>query len=402
MVSSAISWRPIRPFVNITVDDRLGDPNTGLSPVYLPTEPMTWNVGSPHENCTRCRIQPWTLDLNQIHERTWHDATHTPTLTPATITVSFTGSAVYVFNIVPNTLPDTTTFANISFTIDGKYVGSFTRAPDSSSAILYNYLVYRNTTLKNGLHTLVMSAGGGTKSLVLFDYLLYTTDINGTTSSPPQPSSSGAPVGAILGAVVGGVALALLGVVIGVSCLRIRRRTRPKPTLKRIILPNGGHEDDRDGHPGGDMGVYRGRGGSGAYFAQPMIPTVPISSPMMRPLNRSATHSPPHLAPAVYYGSDAHPSLFDTDVESHSTAGWSSKRRAELTQRLGALHRRMSLLSSSTAPSRSQVSGGSGTETEIRELEAEIAELRRVLASLSEQFADERVSRSDPLPVYTA
>ena len=58
----------------------------------------------------------------------------------------------------------------------------------------------------------------------------------------------------------------------------------------------------------------------------------------------------------------------------------------------------MSFLSSTT-PSRSQVSDRNGTEMEIMELRAEIAELRRVLPGLSGHPGD---GRGDLLPVYTA
>ena len=392
--------------VNVTVDDQLGDPNTGLFPVYLPVQPPTWHAGSPMENCTGCKIQPYTLDLNQIHARTWHDATHTPPDTPATITVSFSGSAVYVFNIVPNSLPGTATFTNISFAIDGEHVYSFLHAPDPSSIILYNYPVYSNTTLQDGLHTLVMSAGGDTKSLVLFDYLIYTTESNATTLIPPtnnhaESSSSGARVGAIVGGVLGGVALAVLGVVIAVSCVRVRRRTRPQPTVRQINLTYGEDEDGLDGEDGWHpdlSGVHRGKRGSHAFFAQPTIPTASFFPITMRSLSRSTTHSPPHLASSGNYGPDPRPPHFDTPVEPTSTARWSSKRRAELTRRLEALHRRMSFLSSTT-PSRSQVSDRNGTEMEIMELRAEIAELRRVLPGLSGHPGD---GRGDLLPVYTA
>ena len=381
--------------MNITVDDTFGDPDTGLSPAYLPNQPTPWHPGSPTGTCPQCNIQPSTLDLSQIYNKTWHDATNKPPAVPPTITVSFSGSAVYVFNIVPNKLSGTVTNTDISFTIDNEYVGSFIRHADNTSDILYNHPVYSNTTLQDDVHTLVMSAGGTGQSLILFDYLIYTTESNRTLSSPPPSGSKLIPVGGIIGAVLGGVALALLGGVIAVSCLRIRRRTRLRPTLnlKRISLTPGGDEDSLHDHAGSRLGVYRGRGPGltgGYYFAQPTVPTAPFLPPMIRPSNRT-----PHL-PSVDYGSDAPP----PDVEPTSTAGWSSKRRSELTRRLGALHRRMSFLSS-TAPSRSEFSIGSGTEIEIRELQAEIAELRRLLAGLSAQFADGRGRASDTLPLYT-
>ncbi|EJF62036.1 hypothetical protein DICSQDRAFT_37999, partial [Dichomitus squalens LYAD-421 SS1] len=159
----------------VTIDDQFGDNTTGFIPVYLPND-GTWHVGSPSEDCDSCKIKPSTLDISQIHDHTWHDATHTPGLTPAQIIVNFTGTAVYVYNIVPNSLPNsTTTFVNISFTLDGSDAGSFVRHPDPKTEVIqYNQLVYSKNGLENVPHTLVMTSGGDPKCLVLFDYLLYT------------------------------------------------------------------------------------------------------------------------------------------------------------------------------------------------------------------------------------
>ena len=164
--------------MNVTVDDQFGDPTTGSSPKYS----TPWVVGSPTENCPNCRFNSSNLDLTQIYRQTWHDTTHFPSETPATITVHFTGSAVYVFNLLPNTVPGAVTFANIYFSIDGEDVGTFTRSPDSSSTILYNQLVFHNTALHYGSHTLVMTPGSNL--LTLFDYLVYTTQNDDSDNSP--------------------------------------------------------------------------------------------------------------------------------------------------------------------------------------------------------------------------
>ncbi|EJF62029.1 hypothetical protein DICSQDRAFT_43438, partial [Dichomitus squalens LYAD-421 SS1] len=160
---------------NVTIDDQLGDNTTGFIPVYLPND-GTWHAGSPSEDCDSCKITLAILDVHRIHNHTWHDATHTPGLTPAQIIVNFTGTAVYVHNIVPKFLPNNTaTFANISFTVDGADIGSFLHTPDLSTEVIqYNQLVHSITGLSNGPHTLVMTADGDTESLVLFDYVLYT------------------------------------------------------------------------------------------------------------------------------------------------------------------------------------------------------------------------------------
>ena len=56
--------------VNITVDDQLGDPSTGLAPEYSP-KVGSWHLGSPSEDCPSCSILPSMLDLTQIHDETW-------------------------------------------------------------------------------------------------------------------------------------------------------------------------------------------------------------------------------------------------------------------------------------------------------------------------------------------
>ncbi|KAM5539236.1 hypothetical protein V8D89_007109 [Ganoderma adspersum] len=253
---SSFSYQQFPRLVNVSVDDQHGDLTTGLVPEYLPSDGTVWHVGSPTEDCPTCNIKPSTLDLDQIYDQTWHDGTNYPPGPPATITVQFTGSAVYVFNILPNTLIDTDTYTNISFSIDGEDAASFIHTPNSRSTILYNQLVYQNATLQHGLHTLVMSAAGNS-SLILFDYLLYTTQTNDTTptlitiinnstqyssfntpstymattrtstpSASSRPTSSTTPIGAVVGGVVGGLSL-LLWVATGVLILH-RRRASPK------------------------------------------------------------------------------------------------------------------------------------------------------------------------------
>ncbi|TBU46054.1 hypothetical protein BD309DRAFT_663085 [Dichomitus squalens] len=229
--------------MNVTIDDQLGDNTTGFIPVYLPND-GTWHAGSPSEDCDSCKITLATLDVHRIHNHTWHNATHTPGLTPAQIIVNFTGTAVYVYNIVPNFLPNNTaTFANISFTVDGADTGSFLHTPHLTTEVIqYNQLVHSITGLSNGPHTLVTTADGDTESLILCDYVLYTTESNDTaTKSTPSTQSSIAssamttsgstsstpsmaiPAGAIIGVVLGGIALVLIA---GVAALLLLRRRK--------------------------------------------------------------------------------------------------------------------------------------------------------------------------------
>ncbi|PIL33597.1 hypothetical protein GSI_04220 [Ganoderma sinense ZZ0214-1] len=140
---------------NITVDDTFGNKDGPVTPTYLPAN----------------TIKPSELDTTQILDQSWHHGSYLPGI-PIYVQVTFRGTAVYVYNVVPNTLPGAKTFVNISFALDGAPVGQFLRVPDARSDILYNHLVYANTSLcGDAPHTLV------------FDYLLYTINVEETPSA---------------------------------------------------------------------------------------------------------------------------------------------------------------------------------------------------------------------------
>ena len=397
LLASAMFSTPVSSgLVNITVDDTFGDLTTGLFPEYSPNN-GTWNAGSSSENCPSCYIGPSLLDLAQIHNGTWHDTTYLPWETPATITVRFDGSAVYVFNILPNTLPSTITTANISFSIDGEDVYRFFHSPESGTTILYNQLVYRNTTLKDGPHTLTMTAGSN--SLVLFDYLLYTTHSNDTTSTATnstRSSSSSVPAGVIVGAVVGGVVL--LGAAIAAFFLyRKHARSRDMLTAVHAYM-----EDDAGGRGERKYPV----GEDSAYSPPPPIPMTPTShaEPTLPSPNIMTVQNLSVLPPGVVSRPETRSSLVTTGATSPSTIDWSSRRRAELAQRLEALQRTRSVLSSHSpsSPFRTDISstGEDRTEAAIRELEAEMSQLRGVLTTLNARLADGHGGYLEPLPEY--
>ncbi|OJT04505.1 hypothetical protein TRAPUB_4775 [Trametes pubescens] len=162
--------------VNRTIDDEKGDSVTGEVPVYTPDG--SWSQGS---TCSGCFIQ---LDPSQTFDGTWHDSTHTPgDAEPRVITAHFTGTAVYVFNAIANTVPFTTTLTNLSFTLDGDSVGQYVHTPSDSTDFQYNVPVFVRSGLSNVTHTIVIEATGDTNSsLVLFDYIIYTFEED--TSAP--------------------------------------------------------------------------------------------------------------------------------------------------------------------------------------------------------------------------
>ncbi|RPD66812.1 hypothetical protein L226DRAFT_565597 [Lentinus tigrinus ALCF2SS1-7] len=157
---------------NRTVDDEHGDAESGIQPTYFPST----NVWSQGTQCPDCGVNSSNVDLSKVHDGTWHDGTYRPGGEPLSIAVTFTGVAVYVYNIIANSIPPTITFSNISFYLDGDYAGQFVHSPDDSSIMQYNVLVFHNSNLANAPHTLLMTASGASISLGLFDYLVYTVD----------------------------------------------------------------------------------------------------------------------------------------------------------------------------------------------------------------------------------
>ncbi|KAI0673167.1 hypothetical protein C8Q78DRAFT_704138 [Trametes maxima] len=173
--------------VNRTIDDQEGDSVTGALPNYLPKR---WNTG---QTCSTCNIHPGIIDASQAFDGTWSDMTYSGAGWPdQVVAINFTGSAVYVYNILVNTaIADTDTFTNLTFYIDGEGVGAFSHEPDGTSLAIYNVPVYTNSSMPYGPHSLRMVSTGIKAALALFDYLVYTTeDKPPTSSNPPAPSFS--------------------------------------------------------------------------------------------------------------------------------------------------------------------------------------------------------------------
>ncbi|EIW63918.1 uncharacterized protein TRAVEDRAFT_41344 [Trametes versicolor FP-101664 SS1] len=218
---------------------------TGVKPVYLPTvDPdSNWQQGA---TCTTCHLLPKkNIDLLQTVDGTWHDSTYTPGDLAHTINTPFSGTAIYVFFIVPNTVANTITYVNLTFLIDNTFSNSYEHIPDATSTILYNTLVFHATNLTNTEHNIEVRASGANSSLLMFDYMLYTVDEDDPSSSTlgsasattlpassnsPNPSPPGVerdsrsspPIGAIAGGVVGGVVV-LSALLVLLCCLRKQR-----------------------------------------------------------------------------------------------------------------------------------------------------------------------------------
>ncbi|KAH9914654.1 uncharacterized protein BXZ73DRAFT_54830, partial [Epithele typhae] len=177
---------------NRTIDDELGDSVTGLKPTYLPEG--GWNQGA---SCSGCHFpKDKVFASSQVFDGTWHDATYRVGGEDMVITANFVGRAVYVYFMVPNTaaIQPTTTFMNVSFYVDQTTTpaGSFIHDPNSSTDISYRQVVFADNSLTNGTHTLTMRASGPNESLVLFDYIVYTIDVEDPPSASSTSSSTAA------------------------------------------------------------------------------------------------------------------------------------------------------------------------------------------------------------------
>lgn len=156
---------------NRTIDDSNGDSVTGLQPVFAPAS-GAWHTG---QSCPGCLVQP---DENQVFDHTWHGVTASPPdPSPRNVTLTFNGTALWVFCVIPNYVEWATTFANLSFELDGQPVGTYSHIPSQSEALQYNVSVYSNTALENAEHEFVMTARRDVNaSFLAFDWAMYTYD----------------------------------------------------------------------------------------------------------------------------------------------------------------------------------------------------------------------------------
>ncbi|KAJ7662914.1 hypothetical protein B0H17DRAFT_1257583 [Mycena rosella] len=147
---------------NRTVDDFNGDLITGFLPLYEPQN--AWNTDG---NCTSCSVKP---DPTQALDHTWHDSSQRAGDSPSSVTLQFTGTAIYLFCIVP--ADDATNLVNLTFTLDGTFTGAYTHTPIGSKDISYLVPVLATGGFNNTPHTLV--ARTASPSLFIFDYAMYT------------------------------------------------------------------------------------------------------------------------------------------------------------------------------------------------------------------------------------
>ncbi|KAI0762593.1 hypothetical protein C8Q74DRAFT_1220516 [Fomes fomentarius] len=147
--------------MNVTVDDEYSDPLTlSQNVVYR----GSWRSAS--QSCDDCVVG---LDVWRAYLSTWHESIYPPSATqPNTASLTFEGVGVYVFCIIAGD-------ANMRFVLDGRSVGQYSHALSNPTAYAYNVLVYSNSTLPAGQHTIQIQNGSpGNQSLALLDYIVYT------------------------------------------------------------------------------------------------------------------------------------------------------------------------------------------------------------------------------------
>ncbi|KZT06163.1 uncharacterized protein LAESUDRAFT_726375 [Laetiporus sulphureus 93-53] len=169
---------------NFTIDDEYGDSVSGLQPIYQPS----WNYGP---QCPGCAIHP---EKDETFDQTWHDTTIHPEDPSYNVTLMFNGTAIWVYCIIPFSQVNVVTFVNLTFELDGDYVGAFSHQSDDYMS--YNITVYSNTSMENQDHTLVMTLRNDIDaSVALFDWAQYTYDpepevVSSSTFSISNTSSS--------------------------------------------------------------------------------------------------------------------------------------------------------------------------------------------------------------------
>ena len=171
---------------NRTIDDEYGDSVTRALPEYS----GHWVQGN---GCDGCAIR---LNTANLFRRTWHGtAASLDDDSAPKITLRFTGIAIYVYNVLANSVPSArfATSTNLAFTLDGAPDGTFVHKATDSTQFLFNQLVYYRTGLATGEHVLVIQPSTSPASLCMFDYAEYTFFNNSslsTSSFVPSLSSA--------------------------------------------------------------------------------------------------------------------------------------------------------------------------------------------------------------------
>ncbi|KAJ7213613.1 hypothetical protein GGX14DRAFT_360872 [Mycena pura] len=164
-----VFWGVHGAFVNHTIDD-----TKGRLVQYLPTVPK--GTTPPWEDQTTCAGCADVPDASLSFENTWSAALYTSDIGSISATMKFSGTAIYVFFILPNFIAGSGLASDVrcNFFIDSEAAGSYSHQSDNSGAFAYNTLVYKNVTVPDGDHVLLIETTGSDPAVIIFDYAIYT------------------------------------------------------------------------------------------------------------------------------------------------------------------------------------------------------------------------------------
>ncbi|KIP11542.1 hypothetical protein PHLGIDRAFT_455255 [Phlebiopsis gigantea 11061_1 CR5-6] len=175
-------------------DDANGDQRPGSDSPAL-TYAGTW--AQPGGSCSGCAPDHNSIPIHppMAEMETWHDATVESGSIAASVSVTFTGTSISAYCLLPPNQGSpfiSTTF--LSFTLDGEDVGPGFQWTGGAGPWIYNHSVFSSSALTNGKHTFTLSAvpNGTQSSYLVFDYFAYEfgDDSGGGGVLPPSSSSS--------------------------------------------------------------------------------------------------------------------------------------------------------------------------------------------------------------------
>lgn len=240
--------------VNVTIDDTYGDEKTGGKPNWVVGwEFQSSNCQNPGQNPILTTTCLQGVDPSLAYNQTWTGMTINQTTSVlgggTQLNLTFDGTAIYVYHIIPAMNDFSENTFGISYSLDGEQpmLQAYGKGPHTQ----YNQLAYSREGLSPSTHVLGLTIGDPGLPQMFFDYAVYTTDDGTTgsytaempatsgTSSVSYPKTSSTPSSmdqasasstkkANLAAVVGGTAggIVLLACLGGIYLFRRRRVSR--------------------------------------------------------------------------------------------------------------------------------------------------------------------------------
>ncbi|KAH8104029.1 hypothetical protein BXZ70DRAFT_1062554 [Cristinia sonorae] len=371
--------------VNRTIDDQYGDEVTGQQVAYS----GMWNQGN---DCTWCAYHP---NASLAHNGTWHDGLYVPSHDDPLLTFSFSfnGTAVYIFNILTRL-----TQTNVGITLDGKFMQNYTKFQNVSvfEQYQYNVPIFAMDGIPFGEHTVTVTSGGSVDDLILFDYAIYTTDVDQLPAGGANgnPKSHKLNIGAIVGGSIGGVGLLIFALI--AWWLYRRHHAQQNTTVKEPFMQEPRHHS----HP----------------IPPPRIPPTNLSTTSdqhsektssVMDISRTRSPTVPSLAGDQSSATDDRPPVSPSDDGSSSEAAMQQQLnffRSELERlraRASTQPSRLKVVRSDSSSRRSERSGrsigSSGRRSETSS--AAVASLANELAKLRAEMTELKSLQGGSSPV---